>query len=157
MFFVGDHGVAGNADAIYPDAWTEQRLTDEHVPLLFYAPALLTPQKRSEVVSQIDVLPTIAGLLPRPYLNTTLGRNLLDPNKKNNFAFITNTAGKIGMVTDDYYYLTNINFPEEELYPMKRDESVISPTQKSQILQRLSVFTNAYFETSRYLIMNNSK
>ena len=60
--FVGDHGVAGNAEAIYPAAWTDQRLTDEHVPLLFYAPYLLKPQKRKEVVSQIDVLPTIAGM-----------------------------------------------------------------------------------------------
>ena len=60
--FVGDHGVAGNAEAVYPAAWTDQRLTDEHVPLLFYAPSLLPAQKRTEVVSQIDVLPTIAGL-----------------------------------------------------------------------------------------------
>jgi hypothetical protein len=26
--FVGDHGVAGNAEAMYPPVWTEQRLTD---------------------------------------------------------------------------------------------------------------------------------
>ncbi|HEX2627998.1 MAG TPA: LTA synthase family protein, partial [Chitinophagaceae bacterium] len=56
--FVGDHGVAGDASAMYPSAWTEQRLTDEHVPLLFYAPYLLQPQWRKEVLSQIDVLPT---------------------------------------------------------------------------------------------------
>ncbi|HUM64676.1 MAG TPA: sulfatase-like hydrolase/transferase, partial [Chitinophagaceae bacterium] len=98
--FVGDHGVAGNAEAMYPPAWTNQRLTDEHVPLLFYAPYILQPQRRTEVVSQIDVLPTIAGMLQQPYINTTLGRDLLDPAKKNNYAFITNTAGKIGMVTD---------------------------------------------------------
>jgi phosphoglycerol transferase MdoB-like AlkP superfamily enzyme len=102
--FVGDHGVAGNAKAIYPDAWTEQRLTDEHVPLLFYAPQLLQAQRRSEVVSQIDVLPTIAGMVQEPYVNTTLGRDILHPEKKNNFAFITNSAGVIGIVTDDYYF-----------------------------------------------------
>ena len=44
--FVGDHGVSGNATAMYPDVWTNERLTDEHVPLLFYAPKLLQPQKR---------------------------------------------------------------------------------------------------------------
>ncbi|RYF85383.1 MAG: hypothetical protein EOO03_13355, partial [Chitinophagaceae bacterium] len=46
--FVGDHGAEGNATAMYPAAWTEQRLTEEHVPLLFYSPALLAPQRRSE-------------------------------------------------------------------------------------------------------------
>lgn len=117
--FVGDHGVAGNASAMYPSAWTQQRLTDEHVPLLFYAPHLLAPQRRTEVVSQIDVLPTIAGMLHRTYINNTLGRDLLHPDKKNNYAFITNTAGKIGMVTDDYYFTTNLNFPDEQLVPVR--------------------------------------
>src|SRR5690606_19879879 len=109
--FVGDHGVAGNAEEMYPDAWTRLRLTDEHVPLLFYAPYLLKPEWRKEVVSLIDVLPTIAGRVQQPYLNSTLGRDLLSPEKKHNFAFITNTAGKIGVVTDDYFFTKNLNFP----------------------------------------------
>jgi phosphoglycerol transferase MdoB-like AlkP superfamily enzyme len=159
--FVGDHGVAGNADALYPAAWTDHRLTDEHVPLLFYAPYLLQPQRRSEVVSQIDVLPTIAGMLQRPYVNTTLGRDLLDPAKKNNFAFITNTAGKIGVVTDDFYFIKNVfreEFPDEQLVPVKYNSSQsYSRAQRDSIQKRLSEFTSAYFETAKYMLMNNKK
>jgi phosphoglycerol transferase MdoB-like AlkP superfamily enzyme len=155
--FVGDHGLAGNAQAIYPSVWTDQRLTDEHVPLLFYAPELLTPQKRSEVVSQIDILPTIAGMMHQPYLNTTLGRDLLDPARKNNYAFITNTAGGIGMITDDFYFFRNINFPDEELSPMRSDALKYSKQQQDSVRKELSAFTNAFFETSKYLIMNNKK
>ena len=153
--FVGDHGVAGDASAIYPPAWTQQRLTDEHVPLLFYAPYLLSPQRRPEVVSQIDVLPTIAGMLQRPYINNTLGRDLLDPGKKNNYAFITNTAGRIGMVTDDYYFTTHLNFPDEQLVPIRENATLHSDAQKDSIRNELSQFTNAFFETARYLLMNN--
>ncbi|MES1198196.1 MAG: sulfatase-like hydrolase/transferase, partial [Chitinophagaceae bacterium] len=127
--FVGDHGVAGNADEMYPPVWTEQRLTDEHVPLLFYAPYLLKPQIRYEVVSQIDILPTIAGMLHQSYVNTTLGRDLLDPEKKNNYAFITNTAGKVGMVTDDFYFIKNLNFPDEQMVSMKYKDTVYSKLQ----------------------------
>jgi phosphoglycerol transferase MdoB-like AlkP superfamily enzyme len=155
--FVGDHGLAGNASAIYPAAWTEQRLTDEHVPLLFYAPQLLPPQKRGEVVSQIDILPTIAGMLHQPYINTTLGRDLLDPAKKNNYAFITNTAGGIGMVTDDFYFSRNINFPDEQLSPVRSQALMYSKQQQDSIKKELSSFTNAFFETAKYLIMNNKK
>ena len=155
--FVGDHGLAGNAQAMYPAAWTDQRLTDEHVPLLFYAPDLLPAQKRTEVVSQIDILPTIAGMLHQPYVNTTLGRDLLDPNKKNNFAFITNTAGGIGMITDDFYFSRNINFPDEQLTMLRPAASRYNWKQKDSIKKELSVFTNAYFETAKYLIMNNKK
>jgi phosphoglycerol transferase MdoB-like AlkP superfamily enzyme len=155
--FVGDHGVAGNADEMYPRTWTDQRLTDEHVPLLFYAPDLLTPQRRTEVVSQIDVLPTIAGMVHQSYVNTTLGRDLLDPDKKNNYAFISNSAGMIGMVTDDFYFSRNINFPDEQLSPMHYGTSRYTYHQQDSIKKRLSAFTNAYFETSKYLIMNNRK
>lgn len=153
--FVGDHGVAGNAEAIYPPVWTSARLTDEHVPLLFYAPQLLSAEWRKEVVSQVDVLPTIAGLVHIAYKNTTLGRDLLDPNKKNNFAFITNTAGGIGMVTDDYYFSRNINFPDEEIYPLHAN--TFSSDQLAAAKKELSSFTTAYFETARYLILNNRK
>ncbi|MEO7923013.1 MAG: sulfatase-like hydrolase/transferase [Chitinophagaceae bacterium] len=155
--FVGDHGVAGNADQVYPPVWTSQRLTDEHVPLLFYAPDLLLALKRSEVVSQIDILPTIAGMLHQSYVNTTLGRDLLDPNKKNNFAFITNTAGGIGMVTDDFYFTRNINFPDEQIIPMHPAASRFNRQQQDSIKKDLSDFTNAFFETAKYLIMNNKK
>ena len=154
--FVGDHGLAGNSDAMYPKVWTEQRLTDEHVPLLFYAPDLLSPQWRKEVVSQVDVLPTIAGLLHQSYINTTLGRDLLDPDKRNNYAFITNTAGGIGMVTDDFYFTRNINFPDEQLVPMHADVlGKYSKLQLDSVKNELSQFTTAYFETAKYLLMNN--
>jgi len=155
--FVGDHGVAGNAEAVYPPVWTEQRLTDEHVPLLFYAPALLTPQRHKEVVSQIDILPTIAGMLHQSYVNTTLGRDLLDPGKKNNYAFITNTAGGIGMVTDDFYFTRNINFPDESIKPLFTGPSPYTRAQEDSIRKRLSVFTSAYFETAKYMLMNNKR
>jgi phosphoglycerol transferase MdoB-like AlkP superfamily enzyme len=156
--FVGDHGLAGNSDAMYPKTWNEQRLTDEHVPLLFYAPDLLAPQWRREVVSQIDVLPTIAGLIHQSYINTTLGRDLLDPGKKNNYAFITNTAGGIGMVTDDFYFTRNINFPDEQLVPLQADVlTKYSTLQLDSVKKELSRFTTAYFETAKYLLMNNKE
>jgi phosphoglycerol transferase MdoB-like AlkP superfamily enzyme len=155
--FVGDHGVAGNAEAIYPPVWTEQRLTDEHVPLLFYAPQLLTPQRRTEVVSQIDVLPTIAGMLHQSYVNTTLGRDLLDPAKKNHYAFITNTADVIGIVTDDFYYSRNINSSEEQLSPMHSRAGQMDEAYKEMVRKKLAVFASAYFETAKYLLMNNEK
>ncbi len=156
--FVGDHGVAGNAEAIYPStAWTEQRLTDEHVPLLFYAPYLLSPQKRTEVVSQIDVLPTIAGMLNQSYVNTTLGRDLLDPDKKNNYAFITNTAGTIGMVTDDFYFIKNLNFPDDQLVPVTNGVLPYSKVRQDSVQQKMSDFTSAFFETAKYMLMNNNK
>lgn len=152
--FVGDHGLAGNAESMYPKVWTEQRLTDEHVPLLFYAPYLLSTQRRSEVVSQIDVLPTIAGMLHHNYVNTTLGRDLLNPDKKNDYAFITNTSDGIGMITDDFYFTRNINSGEEELKSIKQGV-FHTDSEKDSAQKKLSAFTSAFYETAKYMIMNN--
>lgn len=154
--FVGDHGVEGNSDQLYPPAWKEQRLADEHVPLLFYAPGLLSPQLREEVVSQIDVLPTIAGLLPQPYTNTTLGRDLLDENKKTNAAFIIYHApGWIGVVTDDYFYRRNIRISKEELVPVKNNLPALTREQEAALKKKLSELTLAMYETARWMLVNN--
>jgi phosphoglycerol transferase MdoB-like AlkP superfamily enzyme len=156
--FIGDHGVSGNATSLYPSVWTEQRLTDEHVPLLFYAPYLLPPLRRTEIVSQIDVLPTIAGMMQQPYVNTTLGRNLLHPGKKNNFAFIiSHDEGRIGILTDTYYFTRNLNFAEEDLYPVTGEVLPYSTTQQDSIKKKMNEVTMGVYETGRWMLMNNKR
>ena len=155
--FVGDHGVSGNAKATYPDVWTSERLTDEHVPLLFYAPYLLHPQRKKEVASQIDVLPTIASMIQEPYVNTTLGKDLLDTSLKNHYAFIINQDGTMGMVTDNYYFTKNINFPDEQLFPTNGNRLNYSWQNIKAIKAKMSGVTTAYYETARWMLMNNKK
>jgi phosphoglycerol transferase MdoB-like AlkP superfamily enzyme len=156
--FLGDHGVEGNASAVYPKAWTEQRLSDEHIPLLFFSPALLQPQKRVETVSQIDVLPTIAGMLQQPYTNSTLGRDLLNPTKKTNAAFIIYHApGWIGIVNDDYFYRKNIRIQKEELVSLKSDSLQLNKQQEDSVKKELSKLTSAMYETARWMLFNNHR
>jgi phosphoglycerol transferase MdoB-like AlkP superfamily enzyme len=109
------------------------------------------------VVSQIDILPTIAGMLHQPYINTTLGRDLLDPIKKNNFAFITNNSDAIGIVTDDFYFTRNVDSKEEQLSQLRLPAPGFTKQQLDSVQKKLSEFTLAYFETAKYLLMNNDK
>ena len=154
--FMGDHGVEGNATAVYPNVWTEQRLTDEHIPLLFYAPALLAPKLHTEAVSQIDVLPTIAGMVEQSYTNTTLGRDLLDPFKKQNAAFIIYHApGWVGVVNDQFFYRKNIRILKEELVPLTNNTSVLSTIQIDSVKKEMSALTSAMYETAKWMLINN--
>jgi phosphoglycerol transferase MdoB-like AlkP superfamily enzyme len=156
--FVGDHGVSGNAMAMYPKVWTEERLTDEHVPLLFYAPAIINPERRSEVVSQIDVLPTIAGMMHQPYTNTTLGRDLLNQKGKENAAFIIHhDEGKIGVVTDQYYFAKHLWFDKEVLLPMQHGQAPMQPQQADSVKRHLSQLTSAIYETAKWMLVNNKR
>jgi phosphoglycerol transferase MdoB-like AlkP superfamily enzyme len=155
--FVGDHGVSGDAKNIYPKAWTEQRLTEEHVPLLFYAPRLLAPQKREETVSQIDVLPTIAGLSGQTYTNTTLGKDVLHDTSGHHYAFIiSHDEGRIGMITDDFVFTKNLNFKQEEMHFLKNNVAY-SPRQIDSIKTGMTTFTSAFYETARWMLVHNKK
>jgi len=154
--FVGDHGVSGNATAVYGDVWTKERLTDEHVPLLFYAPKLLNPQQRSEIVSQIDVLPSIASLAGLQYRNTTLGRDIINNASGNHFAFIIHhDEGRIGMVTDQYYFTKNLNFKQEELHLF--GTTAYTPAQQDSIKRKMTNVTTAFYETAKWMLLNNSR
>lgn len=155
--FVGDHGVSGDAHNIYPRIWTDERLTDEHVPLLFYAPKLLPAQQRSEVVSQIDVLPTIAGLTGQSYTNTTLGRDVLHNAGGNHYAFIIlHDEGRIGMVTDQFYFTKNLNFQHEELHFFNEPSPYTLPQQDS-IRKKMSQVTTGFYETASWMLVHNKK
>jgi phosphoglycerol transferase MdoB-like AlkP superfamily enzyme len=154
--FVGDHGVSGDAKAVYGDVWTKERLTEEHVPLLFYAPELLKSDRRSEVVSQIDVLPTIAAITGQSYVNTTLGRDIIHNRKGNHYAFIIHhDEGRIGLVTDNFYFTKNLNFPQEELHWIGDDAYL--QQQQDSIKKNMSVVTTAFYETAKWMLLNNKK
>ncbi len=156
--FVGDHGVKGNASAFYPDAWTNERLSDEHVPLLFYAPGMIKPEKRTETVSQVDVLPTIAGLLNQPFTNTTIGRDLLRKGEGKDFAFIIHhDEAKIGMVNNDYYYILNMNLQKDTLVPVRFNAPLLSAANYTKTKQQMAIQTIALYESSRWMLLNNQK
>jgi phosphoglycerol transferase MdoB-like AlkP superfamily enzyme len=154
--FVGDHGVEGETSAIYPNAWDKGSLSDEHVPLLFYAPQLLTPQTHAEVVSQIDLLPTLAGMLHQPYTNTTLGRDVLNSKNKSDAAFIIHhDEGNIGIVTNDYYFVKNLRISKESLMPINSSSTTLDIVKKDSIEKKLSQLTSAIYETAKWMLVNN--
>jgi phosphoglycerol transferase MdoB-like AlkP superfamily enzyme len=154
--FFGDHGVIGSA-AQYPKVWTNQRLTEEHIPLFFYAPGRLKPQKRTEVVSQIDILPTTASLAGISYKNTSFGRNVLDSSKNGNFAFtIFHDAGKIGIVSDSFYFIHNYNTNEHQAFSMI-DNRTIEDKETQKIATRYFPLAEGIYETSKWMLLNNKK
>ncbi len=156
--FIGDHGVEGESVSMYPKAWTSYRLSDEHVPLLFYAPTLLQPANYHYTVSQIDVLPTLAGMIHQPYTNTTLGRDVINQPDIFHAAFIIHhDEGNIGVVTDDYFFVKNINIAHEELVPVKDNLPPLTANQSDSIKNKLSQLTSAIYETSKWMLVNNKK
>lgn len=151
--FIGDHGIPGNAGEMFPEAWTKQRLTSEHVPLLFYAPQLIAPQRVHRIASQIDVLPTIAGICKVPYVNTTLGRDLMDSTFYNKqLAFIIDPDNAMtGVVNDSVYYRHAIRTMKGEAVSVVNNDQPLADT---ALLRQV---TEGIFETAKYLLLHNKK
>ena len=159
--FYGDHGITGDAGKIMPKAWTEQRLSGVHVPLLIYAPALIQPQVNHKIGSEVDLMPTIAGLFNRPYVNTTLGRDLLDPqfdDRRAAFVIWHQDGPLIGVVADGYHFLMNKDGKSKRLVPLETGDGQtdISAQQPAEAA-KLQALSTALYETSRYMIVNNHK
>jgi phosphoglycerol transferase MdoB-like AlkP superfamily enzyme len=71
--FVADHtaGSAGKEDL---------PISNYQIPLFIYAPKLIDARETAQLASQIDLAPTLLGLLNLDYQSTFFGRNLLQDN-----------------------------------------------------------------------------
>ena len=73
FIFVADHtaGSAGKEDL---------PISNYQIPLFIYAPKLIEARETAQLASQIDLAPTLMGLLNLDYVSTFFGRNLLQDN-----------------------------------------------------------------------------
>ncbi|RYY21500.1 MAG: LTA synthase family protein [Chitinophagaceae bacterium] len=157
--FIGDHGIPGNASAILPEAWTSQRLAAEHVPLLFYSPGLLPARRIGTICSQIDILPTLAGLLDAPYLNTSLGRDLLDTATSGmGAAFIFDPDyAQTGVVMGDHFFRTQLKTKQVEFVSIRNNDKAEKQDDNEVVMKKMKLLSDAIHEASKYLILNNKK
>lgn len=160
--FVGDHGIKGNSGNTFPKVWESMGLTGHQVPLLFYSPALLKPQRIHNTCSQLDLLPTVAALSNTAYTNTTMGKNLLDTMpydvrfKNSAFMFEPNTK-QVGMITDDYIFLKSMISGVEDFQSSKDNTPLPKNSSTEKDRQDLKTLSQANYETAKYLLYNNKK
>jgi phosphoglycerol transferase MdoB-like AlkP superfamily enzyme len=157
FLFVGDHGIPGDADDMFPKAWTDQGLTTQHVPLLIYAPKLLAPKRIHDYCSQLDALPTLAGLCNINYRNTTLGRDLLDSAHitGKNFSFIC--VDYIGIVQGNYFFRKQLKTGSEEMVSVINNDAIPVNPQTDEIKNNMRTLAQSFYEAAKYIASNNKK
>ena len=160
--FVGDHGVPGIPPNLFPKAWDLEYLCYHHVPLLFYAPSLLAPQRIDRTVSQLDVLPSVSALAKISYTNHTMGQNLFDTVKSNttlkNARFLFNSdENTIIVVTDQYVYTFNQISKKENFSSSKDDLPLPQTPAVEEARTEMKTMAMAYFETANYMLFHNSR
>ena len=99
--FVADHGAALDTDYSIP-------LSYFHTPLVFYMPKHLQAVENEAIASQIDVFPTVMGILGKGYVNNSLGIDLRKEERR--FAYFMGDD-KYGVLDGEWLL---INKPAEE-------------------------------------------
>jgi phosphoglycerol transferase MdoB-like AlkP superfamily enzyme len=157
FLFIGDHGIRGDATAILPKAFTEQGLTSEHVPMLIYSPSFNTKGNYTAIASQVDVLPTLAGLAKINYTNSSLGRDLLNvKDTSTNAAFIFEAETKrIGILQRGIFYSMTIDNAKSGNWVSIQHNQSSNLT--DSVKNRYKQTAEAYYHTARYLLLNNKK
>ncbi len=158
--FYGDHGITGYGGEHSPEFENPYILTGLHTPLLFYAPSLITqPQVDTKPASELDLLPTIAGLAAPAYTNTTLGRDLRDPQfDEQRYAFtITHHAiPEIGLVGENYYFRMNEDGSNKLLADTRSatpEENVLDS--QPEVAAQMQALTQGIHETAKYMLYHN--
>ena len=154
--FIGDHGIKGDAGTMLPTSFTEQGLTNMHVPFLFYAPSILQPKEYAMPVSQVDVMPSIASLCNIPYTNTTMGKNVFTTvqQNKNTIFLYDDFNQQIGVLNNEYYYGYQLKNPSKPIFESVVNNKVV----KNDTAQKqMDILTKAMYETSKYMLIHNQK
>ena len=155
--FVGDHGIKGDAGEMLPRVFSDNGLTNMHVPLLFYAPFILKAQTYTTPVSQIDVLPSIASLTNIAYTNTTLGRNvfsLIQKSDTNEIFLFDDFANAIGLYNNSRYVGFPIKDDKNIKYKSTMDNQIVKI---DSVAIRMKNKTSLIYETSKYMLTHNKK
>lgn len=157
--FYGDHGTTAYAGEHSKSWLTHTQLSGMFTPLLIYAPKLLPAQKIDKVASELDLLPTLAGLTGTQYTNTTLGRDLFDPqfdDRRYAFTITHSRNSELGLLSKDFYYMTLEDGSNPRLFDLnakKSSDNVL--TQHPDTVNSMRELTFGLYETTKYLLHHN--
>ncbi len=161
FFLTSDNGEVGHVPG---PLHSEEALSISyhHAPFIIFGQPLQRRGERLDVVGgQMDVMPTILGAIGVPAQNTSLGRNLLDPDQAQGYAFIHRQwgVGRELVVLDDEYLLSKKHGVELPSLHAYRSEDPTRDLASDQQLRTnaLSVMAEDLFQTSQYMAFRRNR
>lgn len=105
--FVGDHG------QLWGSSPYDVALSYHHVPLLFYCPGRLLPQRCARLATQMDLCPTLLGMFSSARRDSNFGLDLLRQQRR--FAYFVEDD-KICVMDDSCLFVHRTAEEHESLY-----------------------------------------
>lgn len=114
-----------------------------HIPLLFYAPALLKPGSYPYMMSQIDIAPTLIEILGMKGDEHFFGRDLYETKTQASRAFISNYQA-LGYLKND---ILTVLLPKQQVESYHVDAKTLATT-PAEIDPQLLTEAIAYYQTA---------
>ena len=146
---VADHGARVYGSQSIP-------IHSYEVPLLILGPAAVqTPSRHEQLGSQLDVAPTILGLLGRPYETTFFGHDLLKMPVEQH-RILVNHNRDIGIAVGEHLVVMSMN-KKLEYYPGNPKTDALLPVDSpDEIDKKLELDAVALFQTADDLYMKRN-
>ncbi len=160
----GDHGIDGftGEHTFKGESTSYLGLGSYRVPLVIWAPELIAePKVFDTVVSEVDVMASIAGLVGQEYTATTMGRDIFDrryDDRRYAFTIQHSTPPRIGLIGEDHYFNILADGTHGGLYAIRSDtprEDLSS--QHPELAKKIKSLTFAYYKTAQYMLHHNEQ
>ena len=144
LFRSADHGAP--ISTVY-----DLSLDYNHSPLIFYQPAVAGPGKKiTRMAGQIDVFPSIMGLLNIPFENNTLGINLF--NEERPYIYF-NADDKYGVLDQEWLLIVKTD-KSMGLYRYRKDDLTNYKDSYPEVVLRMKDYAESNLQTFQYLLKN---
>ncbi|MDR0994773.1 MAG: LTA synthase family protein [Tannerella sp.] len=141
--FLGDHGTITGPQTL------DMPLSYNHIPLIIYSPSFTdAPKVFPQYGGQVDVFPTLAGLLGLPYENNTLGVDLL--HRRRPYMFFSSDEA-FACIDSTYFYCYNMKTRREHLYLYRESGQPDSLAAFRPKADSMRAYAAAMLRTSEYL------
>ena len=139
---------------------TELPMDKYRIPAFIYAPGFIQPQKMDKLVSQIDVMPTVLGILNFKYQSKFFGKDVLN-TKYIPRAFIA-TYQDLGYIKDDVLTIISPQKKVKQFNLIQQKNETLDSNYcifyeekpKTKIDLKLKKETIAVYQTASYILKN---
>jgi phosphoglycerol transferase MdoB-like AlkP superfamily enzyme len=115
------------------------------IPLFVYAPKHVAPRRVDRLMSQIDIPPTVLGLLDFDYYSKFFGRDVLSSSPESDRAFVANYQ-TLGYLTRDRMALLHPR-RRTEVFRVDAGKNILGPVQDEAVLREAI----SYYQAASYV------
>lgn len=144
--FVADHGASN--ETVY-----DMSLSYHHIPMVFYCPGKIAPMQRNDLALQIDLAPTVLGLVLPQCGNNTLGIDLLHYHRP--YAYFS-ADDKIGVLDDTYFFLYRVNQNRGSLYLYKDNNPTDIIEGNEPLAEKMRHYAFSMMQVSQQMLLEGS-